>query len=152
MPLKLIPRVLSPELIYVLARMGHGDSIVFGDANFPSTSVSKSGPELVRADGMNIPTLLEATLQLFPLDTYAAAPIGLMQMVPADVAKGLKTPVWDEYKKIANKAEEKVVKVEMIERFDFYKRAREAFAIVATGEQSLYGNILLTKGVILPDA
>ena len=136
----------------MLARMGHGDSLVFGDANFPSTSISKAGPELVRADGMNISTLLEATLQLFPLDTYAAAPIGLMQMVPADVEKGLKTPVWDEYMKIANKAEGKVVKVEMIERFEFYKRAREAFAVVATGEQALYGNILLTKGVIPPDA
>ncbi|KAI6648452.1 hypothetical protein LOD99_8084 [Oopsacas minuta] len=152
MPLKLIPRVLSPELIYVLARMGHGDTIVFGDANFPSTSVSKAGPEIVRADGMDIPTLLKATLKLFPLDTYVAAPVGLMQIVPGDIEKGLKTPVWDDYRKIVKEAEGVEVNFEKIERFDFYKRAKNAFAIVATGEQALYGNIILTKGAIPPDA
>ena len=152
MPLKLIPRVLSPELIYLLAKMGHGDTIVFGDANFPSTSVSKAGPELVRADGMCIPILLEATLKLFPLDSYVAAPVGLMQVVPDDVKKGLTPPVWEEYRKIVNKEEGREVNFEMIERFEFYERAKKAFAIVATGEQALYGNILLTKGALPPEA
>ena len=143
--------MLSPELIYLLARMGHGDTIVFGDANFPSASVSKAGPELVRADGMSIPTLLEATLKLFPLDTYVAAPVGLMQVVPDDVKRGLKPPVWNEYRSIVNKAEGREVEFEMIERFEFYERAKKAFAIVATGEQALYGNILLTKGALPPE-
>ncbi|XP_075697941.1 fucose mutarotase isoform X4 [Rhinoderma darwinii] len=114
--LKGVPSVLSPELLYVLARMGHGDEIVLADANFPVSSISRSGPELVRADGLGIPKLLEAILQLFPLDTYVPRPAPL----------------------------------EQVERFAFYERAKNAFAVVATGETALYGNLILKKGVISP--
>ncbi|XP_075697940.1 fucose mutarotase isoform X3 [Rhinoderma darwinii] len=96
--LKGVPSVLSPELLYVLARMGHGDEIVLADANFPVSSISRSGPELVRADGLGIPKLLEAILQLFPLDTYVPRPAAVMDLVNCDKMKDLKTPVWDEYK------------------------------------------------------
>ena len=150
MSLKRIPRVLSPELLYVLARMGHGDTLVFGDANFPSASISKSGPELINASGLSIPILLEATLQLFPLDTYITNPVGVMQVVPGD--EGLKPPVWDEYKKIVSRSEGKDINLEMIERFEFYKRAKNAFAVIATGEQALYGNVIIAKGTIPPDS
>ncbi|XP_065882697.1 fucose mutarotase-like [Dysidea avara] len=146
--LKNIPRILSPELLSVLSRMGHGDTIVLADANFPSASVCKQGPELVRADGHGIPALLGAILKLLPLDTYVPAPAALMDLVPNDKARGLKTPVWDEYKKLMNAAEGKEIKVNMIERFEFYEVAKKAFAVVATGEGALYGNIILTKGVL----
>ncbi|XP_064382030.1 fucose mutarotase-like [Halichondria panicea] len=150
--LKTIPRILSPELLTVLARMGHGDEIVLADANFPSASVSKCGPELIRADGHGIPSLLKGVMQLLPLDTYTAAPVLLMDLVPSDKMKALKTPVWDEYKKIINQAEGKIIEIELLERFAFYERAKNAFAVVATGEGALYGNIILKKGVLAPEA
>ncbi|KAG8552546.1 hypothetical protein GDO81_004572 [Engystomops pustulosus] len=102
--LKGVPSVLSPELLYVLARMGHGDEIVLADANFPVSSISRSGPELVRADGLGIPRLLEAILQLLPLDTYVPSPAAVMDLVDNDKVKGLKTPVWDEYQSLLLKA------------------------------------------------
>merc|ERR1712189_114470 len=136
--LKNIPRILSPELLSVLARMGHGDEIVLADANFPSASVAKAGPELVRADGHGIPGLLKGILFLFPLDTYVDHPVALMDPVPGDKAWGLKTPIWDEYKKIVNETEGKTIDVALVERFEFYERAKKAFAVVATGESALY--------------
>eukprot|EP00794_Sanderia_malayensis_P003809 gene3809-4336_t len=149
--LKNIPRVLSPELLSVLARMGHGDEIVLADANFPSASVCKEGPELVRADGHGIPSLLKAVLHLFPLDTYVESPIALMDPVPSDKAKGLKTPIWDEYKRLVNEAEGQTINVELVDRFSFYTRAKTCFAVVATGEGALYGNIILKKGALPPE-
>ncbi|KAM3912928.1 fucose mutarotase isoform 1-T1 [Leptodactylus fuscus] len=147
--LKGVPSVLSPELLYVLARMGHGDEIVLADANFPVTSISRSGPELVRADGLGIPKLLEAILHLLPLDTYVPRPAAVMDLVDGDKAKDLKTPVWDEYKTLLLKAGSEAP-LEQVERFAFYERAKKAFAVVATGETSLYGNLILKKGVIGP--
>jgi L-fucose mutarotase len=75
----------------------------------------------------------------------------LMQLVPSDQAKGLQTPVWNIYQKIINEAEGREVTFEMIERFAFYERAKEAFAVIATGEEALYGNIILKKGVLPPE-
>ncbi|XP_069140686.1 fucose mutarotase-like [Argopecten irradians] len=148
MPLKRIPNVLSPNLLHVIASMGHGDEIVLADANFPTASVCKSGPKEVRADGIDIPTLMDAILQLLPLDAYVERPIALMDLVPSDKQRGLQTPVWETYKTIANKHEGKQVDVQLVERFAFYERAKKAFAVVHTGETALYGNIILKKGVI----
>uniref|UniRef100_A0A8C5QAB1 L-fucose mutarotase n=1 Tax=Leptobrachium leishanense TaxID=445787 RepID=A0A8C5QAB1_9ANUR len=126
--LKGIPSVLSPELLYALARMGHGDEIVLADANFPASSTSKAGPELIRADGLGIPTLLEAILQLFPLDTYVLSPAAVMDLVENDKKRGLETPVWETYRTLlAN------VPLQLVDRFQFYERAKKAFAVVATG-------------------
>ncbi|KAM4703899.1 fucose mutarotase [Rhinophrynus dorsalis] len=144
-----IPSVLSPELLYALARMGHGDEIVLADANFPASSTSKSGPELIRADGLGIPRLLEAILHLFPLDTYVASPAAVMDLVESDKEKDLKTPVWDEYKNLLAKAGCEAP-LQKVERYAFYERAKTAFAVVATGETALYGNLILKKGVISP--
>ncbi|XP_068111452.1 fucose mutarotase [Hyperolius riggenbachi] len=147
--LKGIPFVLSPELLYVLARMGHGDEIVLADANFPVSSISRSGPELIRADGLGIPRLLKAVLQLFPMDTYVPKPAAVMDLVDSDKKKGLKAPVWDEYKELLSQAGCDAP-IEQVERFSFYERAKNAFAVVATGETALYGNLILKKGVIQP--
>ena len=140
--LKGIPRIISPELLKILMEMGHGDSIVLADGNFPSVSCAQ---RLVRADGHNIPELLEAVLKLFPLDSYSEKPAGLMEVVPGDPTVPV---IWDTYRKIAAADPAFPGEFEFIPRFDFYDRARQAYAVVATGEGALYANIILTKGVI----
>ncbi|XP_026350290.1 fucose mutarotase isoform X5 [Ursus maritimus] len=98
--LKGVPALLSPELLYALARMGHGDEIVFADVNFPTSSICRGGPEEIRADGLGIPQLLEAVLKLLPLDTYVETPAAVMELVPSDRKTGLQTPVWRSYQSI----------------------------------------------------
>ncbi|KAM8911614.1 fucose mutarotase isoform 1-T1 [Lycaon pictus] len=102
--LKGVPALLSPELLYALARMGHGDEIVLADVNFPTSSICKCGPEELRADGLGIPPLLEAVLQLLPLDTYVESPAAVMELVPSDRKRGLQTPVWGTYQSILSGA------------------------------------------------
>jgi len=141
--LKGISNLISPELLKILMEMGHGDEIVLGDGNFPAVSCAN---RLVRADGHGIPALLEAILELFPLDEYVDSPVALMAVVPGDTAP---TPViWKSYENILSKHGLKPCSIEYIDRFDFYKRTKNAFAVVATGESAIYANILLKKGVI----
>jgi len=138
--LKNIPAIIPPELLKILAEMGHGDEIVLGDGNFPAASNAK---RLVRCDGHGVPELLEAILQLFPLDTYVENPAALMQVTPGDSVVPV---IWEEYKSII--AKHGNFKLEEVERFAFYERAREAYAIIATSESALYANIILKKGVL----
>jgi L-fucose mutarotase len=149
MPLKGIPAILSPDLLFVLSSAGHGDEIVLADAHFPTSSVCRCGPKEVRADGHNVPALLEAILKLFPLDAYVDAPVAVMDRVPEDKARDLKVPVWDKYQQIVDEAENKIVTIEKVERFAFYERAKKSFAVVHTGETAQYGNIILKKGLVL---
>jgi L-fucose mutarotase len=141
--LKHIPPILSPELLHVLAEMGHGDEIVLGDGNFPAAGIAR---RLIRADGHSTPALLDAILTLFPLDTYVECPVALMD----NGEPGNPPPIWQEYSRIIL-AREGDRQVELVERFAFYERARHAFAVVATGEGALYANILLKKGVVAPE-
>lgn len=140
--LKGIPSILSPELLKVLMEMGHGDEIVLADGNFPAASHAK---RLVRCDGHGMPELLEAVLQLFPLDPYVTHPVTLMEVVPGDPVE---TPIWETYRTIINRYEPDTNGVINIDRFAFYDQARQAYAIVATGESALYANIILKKGVV----
>jgi len=149
MPLKGIPVILSPDLLHCLASAGHGDEILLADTHFPSSSICRHGPKEIRADGHNIPQLLTAIMQLMPLDQYVVSPVALMDRVDSDKAKDLAVPVWSKYEDIINKAENKAVGIEYVERFAFYERAKTAFAIVHTGETAQYGNIILKKGVCL---
>ncbi len=139
--LKNIPSIISPELLKILHEMGHSDEIVIGDGNFPAASNAK---RLIRADGHGVPELLDAILQLLPLDTYVEAPVMLMQVTPGDDVDPV---IWKEYRKIVDKHQDDV-NFEEIERFAFYERARDAYAIVATGESALYANVILKKGVV----
>jgi len=149
MVLKGIPDIVSPDLLHVLASMGHGDRIVLADANFPSASVCQGGPRLVRADGHKIPELLKAIMDLLPLDLYTFAPVGLMDLANKDKNAGMaEPPVWTDYQKIINQSEGREVQVTKLERFEFYKQAKESYAVVHTGETALYGNIILQKGVV----
>uniref|UniRef100_A0A8C4QD40 L-fucose mutarotase n=1 Tax=Eptatretus burgeri TaxID=7764 RepID=A0A8C4QD40_EPTBU len=123
---------------------------VLADINFPAAATSRCGPVEIRADGLGIPKLLEAVLELFPLDTYVDIPAIVMEPVPTDVSQGLQTPpIWVAYQEILVKVSGKR-DLKLMERFAFYERAKKAFAIVATGETALYGNLILKKGVISP--
>jgi L-fucose mutarotase len=140
--LKDIPNILSPELLKILMEMGHGDEIVIADGNFPAASIAH---HLVRLDGHGVPKVLEAILKLFPLDIYVEKPAALMQVVPGDKVE---TTIWKEYDKIIRDSGEKITGFETVERFAFYERAKNAYAVVATSETALYANIILRKGVV----
>ncbi|MBQ4160063.1 MAG: fucose isomerase [Clostridia bacterium] len=144
--LKGIPSILSPELLKVLCEMGHSDTLVIADGNFPSETIGKDAI-VIRADGHSVPALLEAILKVFPLDTYVEKPVSLMQVMPGDDAE---TPIWDEYKKIVAKEDDRGDAVfEEVERFAFYEKAKKAYAVIATGETAIYANIMLQKGVVI---
>ena len=144
--LKRIPKILSPELLKVLCEMGHGDRIVIADGNFPAESMGKNGI-VIRMDGHGACEVLEAILQLFPLDTYVEKPVNLMQVTPGD---DVETPIWDEYAKIVAAADERGADtIGTIERFAFYEESKKAYAIIATGEGALYANVMLQKGVVV---
>ena len=143
--LKGIPKIISPELLKVLCEMGHSDTIVIADGNFPAESMGKNA-KVIRCDGHGGAELLDAILQLFPLDTYVERPVSLMLVVPGD---NVETPIWDEYKSIIAKYDVRGADtVANIERFAFYEEAKKAYAIIATGESALYANVILQKGVI----
>ena len=144
--LKGIPSILSPELLKVLCQMGHSATILIAAGNFPSETIGKDAI-VIRADGHGVPELLEAILKVFPLDTYVESPVSLMQVMPGDNAK---TPIWDTYKEIVKKEDERGEKAfGEIERFAFYEEAKKAYAIIATGETAIYANIMLQKGVVV---
>ena len=142
--LKGVNKLVSPELIKTLCEMGHGDEIVIADANFPSENFGK---RVIRADGIGGAAMLDAVLSLIPLDIYSDPNFVLMQLMDCDVGK-IDPVIWKEYAAVAAK-HDKNVKTGNIDRFEFYKRAQNAYAVIATGEEAVYANILLKKGVIV---
>jgi L-fucose mutarotase len=140
--LKNIPNVLPPELLKILMEMGHGDEIVIADGNFPGASHAQ---RLVRCDGVDAIRLLDAVMQLFPLDTFVKHSVSLMAVVPGD---NYSPDIWPIYKKTIQKHEPGFADFEMMERHAFYERAKKAYAIVATGESARYANLILKKGII----
>ncbi len=140
--LKGIPPLLQPELLKVLAEMGHGDEIVIGDANFPATAM---GTRCIRCDGHRVTDIVSAILQVFPLDSFVEAPVALMQVVPGSMQG--EPPIWADFRKIVHQYEPEA-KLEFIERFAFYDRSKQAFATIQTGETALYACIILKKGVL----
>jgi L-fucose mutarotase len=142
--LKGIDPLLNADLLFILAAMGHGDEIVLVDANFPAAA---SARRLVRQDAADAPTVLRAVLSLLPLDEFVPDPAQVMEVVgdPAAVP-----PVVSEFQAAVDAAEGRPVAIGRLERFAFYERAQAAFALVATGERRLYGNIILKKGIMRP--
>lgn len=140
--LKNIPKILPPELLKILMEMGHGDELVIGDANFPHAACAR---RLVRCDGHNVPGVLDAVLQLLPLDTFVRKPAGVLAVVPGDTTKPKR---WDTFRSLISQHHPPFEDFEYIERFEFYERAKSAYAVVATGDQALYACLILTKGVI----
>jgi L-fucose mutarotase len=142
--LKNLNPLLSPDLLYVLRAMGHGDEIVIVDANFPAES---TGPQVVRLDAVSATAALDAVLSVMPLDTFVDAACFVMEPVGES---NREEPIFADFRRVIAEAEGPEFALGKIERFAFYARASEAFAIVATGERRLYGNIILKKGVIRP--
>lgn len=140
--LKNIPKIISPELLKVLCEMGHGDEIVIGDGNFPAAANARN---LIRADGIGAAAMLDAVLQLIPLDQYDVNNFVLMQKCEGDTAD---TSIWNEYEAVLKKYEPDAV-VSFEERFAYYERAKKAYAVIATGEEKQYANIILKKGCVL---
>ena len=144
--LKGIPKILPPELLKVLCEMGHSDRLVISDGNFPSESMGKNAI-VIRMDGHGVPEILDAILQVFPLDTYTEKPVNLMEVMPGD---NTETPIWDTYEEIVSKYDARGKEaIGNIERFKFYDEAKEVYCIIATGESALYANIMLQKGVVV---
>ncbi len=140
--LKSLDPLLSPDLLYVLRAMGHGDDLVIVDANYPAES---AGPEVVRADGLDAVKMLNVVLSVFPLDTFVPDACHVMQVVGQPESE---PPIFAEFRAAIDKHEGPQFKLGKLERFAFYERASKAFAVIATGERRLYGNIILKKGVI----
>ena len=140
--LKNIPQIISPDLLKILAEMGHGDEIVIADGNFPSANMGQRVVYMLGNGGCDV---LKAVLELLPLDSYEK-PVYLIDKVKGD---NVDTPIWDEYREIVSKYTDE--EIQFIERFDFYERARKAYAVIATGETALYGCMILKKGVIRSD-
>lgn len=139
--LKGIPKILSPEILKILSEMGHGDELVIADANFPSASF---GNKVVRADGCTGEEMLKAVISLLPLDQYEAKNMFLMDLTGNDKEKPL---IWNRYKEIVA-MEEKDVRIAWLTRYEFYERTKQAYAVLATGEETSYANVILKKGVI----
>ncbi|NMC81091.1 MAG: fucose isomerase [Chloroflexi bacterium] len=141
--LKGISPLIQPELLKIIAEMGHGDEIVIGDANFPAASFGK---RCVRCDGHRVTEVMGAILQLFPLDTFVETPVTLMAVIPGTI-KGT-PPIWNEIQKVIDK-NEPGKKIGYLERLEFYERSRQAYATVQTSEMALFACVILKKGVIV---
>lgn len=139
--LKGISPLFSPELLATLYRMGHGDEIVVADAYFPGHSTNDL---VIRADGLQIDDLLDAILPLFALDNYVDDPVVMMQCVPGDEPD---PTVESGYRAVIDRYAPQTPGIQFIERFDFYERAAQAFAVVMSGDTRKYANIILKKGV-----
>ncbi len=134
-----IDKLLTGDLLKVLCDMGHGDEIVIADANFPADTVAQ---RVIRLPGMDGVRVAQAVLSVFPMDTYSQ-PAFIMDLTVGDKAKGMPEPViWSEYEKLCGS-------LGKIERYAFYERSKKAYCVVQTGEERLYGNLILVKGVVL---
>jgi L-fucose mutarotase len=136
-----IPDLISPDLLKILSEMGHGDDLVLGDLNFPAASNAR---RLVRLDGHGTEAVLKAVLALFPLDIYVDSPVSLMKVVPGDPTV---PKIQDTIRDLVRVWDQRPSAVGLVDRFDFYERAKNAYAIVATGESALYACVIVKKGV-----
>ncbi len=135
-----INKLLTGDILKVLCDMEHGEELVIADANFPAETMAK---RLIRVPGVDGGQLLEAILPIFPLDTYVEAPVLVMDLTDGDKRKGMKEPeVWQVYRDLSGQT------LGMVERFAFYERTKKAYAVIQTGEERQYGNLLLVKGVV----
>ena len=139
--LKGINKLLTGDILKILCDMGHGDELVIADANFPAERCAK---RLIRMPGVDGVTATETVLSVFPLDTYAESPAFIMDMTDGDKARGMRKPeIWAKYHDAV------VVEPKKLERYDFYERAKSAYAVIQTGEERQYGNLILVKGVVV---
>lgn len=137
--LKNLNKILTGDLLKALCDMGHGDDLVIADANFPGAAVAK---RLIRLPGVSATQAAEAVLSVLPIDTYTDEPVCVMEMTDSDKKKGLPEPaIYKEFGGLCGR-------LGRLERFAFYERAKDAYLVIQTGEERLYGNLLVKKGVI----
>lgn len=146
--LKNVPPILSSELLAALNSMGHGDRICIGDGNFPGESMAMpNNCVFIRADGHGVNELLDAILQVIPLDEYVEHPVMLMEKMDCD--KDMVIPVWADYEKTVAKYDKRGASaIGHYERFEFYEQAKKCYCILQSGETAVYANVILQKGVI----
>ena len=155
-----IPYSINPEFLFALARMGHGDTIVIADANFPSDSVASHCvvKTPIRVHGTTS-DILRDVLKLLPLDQYTDRAVAVMDKVQSDKDKDLYVPAYKNILDVVNSCETVVTfedpppaedAMDFVERMEFYDRAKKCFAVVQTDDTSLYANIIITKGVVPP--
>ncbi len=149
--LKGIDNRLNADVLYALRAMGHGDTVVISDTNFPADSIARQTMlgELLRMDNLTCAQAMEAVLSVLPLDTFVEDFAGRMQVV--DHPDRIE-PVQAEVQAVIDAAEGRPRPMIGIERFDFYERAKDAYAVIQTGERRFYGCFILRKGVIPPEA
>ena len=147
-----IPKILTGEVLKVLSDMGHGDVLILADANFPGEAIGKltAYGRLIRLPGVNVAQVYEAISGLFPLDVaYSEKPVAVMELTPSDREKGMPQPdAWKDFERILH-IRYPDAKLSGIERFEFYEQSKKAFAVIQTGEERVYGNLLLVKGCVL---
>ena len=141
--------VLSPELLFHLRSMGHGEILILADANFPANT---SNDKVIRLDGVGIKEAASAILSVFPLDSFVVSQGGspVLRMQVDDKPDEL-TETHKEFIEVVKKVSGENWNVGSISRQDFYKEAKKAYCIVTTTDARPYGCFILTKGVILPD-
>lgn len=140
-----ISKLLTGDLLKILCDMGHGDKIAIVDANFPALT---NGKKVLQLPGVKADDLLKAVIPLFPLDHVPEFSARLMDMDPKDKAAGMAEPeLWGVFSKIVSDTYPDK-KTGFVARDDFYGWARDCYAIIQTGEERLYGNIILIKGVV----
>ena len=143
--LKGLDPILSPELLATLRAMGHGDELAIVDANYPAVG---SGRPVIRMDGVASTTrMAAAVLSVMPLDEFVPCAAFHMQVVDNP---GADLPIFAELREMLERLEPNIARLEGIERYGFYERVKHAFAVVATGERRLYGNLILKKGIVRP--
>lgn len=141
-----IDPILGPDCLAFLRAMGHGDEVVLADANFPATAI---GRRLVRLDGVDVVRALDAVLSLLPVDDFEKDPlIGMSQVGDGAPA----APVIADMQRVVDRRTGGRFTIALVDRFAFYERARSAFGVIATGERRFYGNLIVRKGVIPPEA
>ncbi|MDZ5453018.1 RbsD/FucU family protein [Labrys sp. ZIDIC5] len=147
--LKNIDPLLNADVLYALRAMGHGDTLVICDTNFPADSVARETVlgDLLRIDGVTAARAVEAVLSVVPLDTFVDDSARRMEIVgsPDEIP-----PVQQEVQAAIDKAEGKSWPMTSIERMEFYEHAKKAYCVIATGERRFYGCFIFRKGVIAP--
>ena len=138
--LRNIPACISPDLMHALMSMGHGDEIVLADADFPAATYSK---RLIRADGVDVVTLLEAILPFFPLDSFVDKPV-----ITMDCSEwGDEPESYQRFRTVIRRYDRKFMDFELEKRLDLYQRSANAYAVVVTSEAD--GNVILKKGPVM---
>ncbi|ABD55037.1 RbsD/FucU family protein [Jannaschia sp. CCS1] len=149
--LKGIDPRLNADVLHCLRAMGHGDTLVIADTNFPADSVARHTiyGELLRMENLTCGAAMEAILSVLPLDTFVDDFAARMEVVdsPDEIPD-----VQGEVQEQIDRAEGRPRPMVSVERFEFYDQARESYAVIQTGERRFYGCFILRKGVIGPDA